>query len=129
MLAHWKPITVLSAGVGLLLICQAVAQETRTQAQQRQTQQAAAEGHHKVCLASKLNGVAVKDKSDQAIGKIQDLVIDSQGQVLYLAIAAQAGVGAQGVQLQRQPAQQAQQQNQQAANQEPDANQQRQRAL
>jgi sporulation protein YlmC with PRC-barrel domain len=124
-----RSFTLMVAALGAMLLSSAWAQETqqREQAQERARQRAqqatgAQAGQGQVCLASKLQEMTVKDQAGQEFGKIQDLVIDSQGQVRYLAIAKQAG-GQQAAQPQagqrrpgaEEPEERAQQQAQQPA--------------
>ena len=86
----WKMATALGTAFGLLLVAQAFAQEKEGESIKKQLVQKVA-GQQKVCLASKVHGMNVKDKANQNLGQIQDLVIDQTGQVQYLAIAAQEG--------------------------------------
>jgi hypothetical protein len=92
-----RSFMLMAAALGAVLLSSAWAQETQTQREQAETRlrqragQAiakAAEG--RICLASKLQEMTVKDQSGKEFGKVQDLVIGQQGQVRYLAIAKQA---------------------------------------
>ena len=89
----WKTACVLSSALCLLVVTQAMGQ-VRQPGQERAAQRQPA-GQKKICLASKLTEMTVKDKSNQNLGKIEDLVIDQTGQVHYLAISTQAQAGGQ----------------------------------
>lgn len=84
----WKTACVLSSALCLLVVTQAMGQ-AKQPGQERAAQRQPA-GQKKICLASKLTEMSVKDKSNQNLGKIEDLVIDQSGQVQYLAISTQA---------------------------------------
>ncbi len=78
---------VVGSALSLLVGMQIFAQKTQPTKDRNLTQRTA--GQHKFCLASKVEGMTVKDKANQEVGKIQDLLIDQSGQVQYLAIATQ----------------------------------------
>lgn len=82
----WKMAGALSCAVGLLVVTQAMGQATQQRKPGAALEPAA--GQQKVCLASKVTKMMVKDKANQPIGQIHDLVIDESGQVQYVAIAA-----------------------------------------
>jgi hypothetical protein len=86
----WKTACALCSAVCLLVVTQALGQVTqpRNPAQKEALGRADA-GQQKICLASKVTKMMVKDSANGAIGQIQDLVIDETGQVQYLAISAQ----------------------------------------
>jgi sporulation protein YlmC with PRC-barrel domain len=93
----WKTAYVFGTALSLLVVTQAFGQVRQPgqedSAQRRQAGQQQA-GQKTICLASKLTEMQVKDKSNQALGKIEDLVIDQDGQVQYLAINTHAQAGA-----------------------------------
>ncbi len=87
----WKTACVLSSALSLLLVTGAMGQATQTREGALKRQPA---GQQKICLASKVTKMMVKDKANQPLGQIQDLVIDESGQVQYVAISAQGGAAA-----------------------------------
>lgn len=88
----WKMACVVSTALCLLTVTQAMGQATQKRNQDNAVERTPA-SQQKVCLASKVTKMMVKDKGNQPIGQIQDLVIDESGQVQYLAIAAQGHAG------------------------------------
>jgi hypothetical protein len=91
----WKTACALSCALCLLVVTQALGQATQTRNPDRGERALdKAAGQQKICLASKVTKMMVKDKANQPIGQIQDLVIDESGQVKYLAISAQADAAA-----------------------------------
>lgn len=91
----WKTACALSCALCLLVVTQALGQATQTRNQERGERALdKAAGQQKVCLASKVTKMMVKDKANQPLGQIQDLVIDESGQVQYLAISTQADAAA-----------------------------------
>jgi sporulation protein YlmC with PRC-barrel domain len=89
MKTTWKTAAALGMAFCLAVVTQAFAQENEKSITERVAQKVA--GGQQVCLASKVQGMTVKDKANQNVGQIQDLVIDQSGQVKFLAIAAQEG--------------------------------------
>ncbi len=81
----WKSTGGVAMVLSLCLVTQAYSQVGQ-QARERNPLQGKAAGQQKVCLATKIEGMTVKDKENQSIGTIQDLVIDESGQVQYLAV-------------------------------------------
>ena len=88
MRTTWKMACVLGMTLGLLTATQAMGQVKQPGQEDRLGQKQA--DQKKICLASKVTGMTVKDQSNQQCGKIQDLVIDESGQVQYLAISTEA---------------------------------------
>ena len=71
----WKTACVLSSALSLLLVTGAMGQATQTRNQEGALKRQAA-GQQKICLASKVTKMMVKDKANQPLGQIHDLVID-----------------------------------------------------
>jgi hypothetical protein len=88
MKTTWKKLCVAGTVMGVLAVTQAFGQATQVGQQQKSLIERAA-GTQKVCLATKALGMTVKDKANQNVGQVRDLVIDESGQVQYLAIASQ----------------------------------------
>lgn len=82
--------------------------------QQREQAQQGQQGEKEVTLASDLIGMEAKSKEGQQVGRVANLVISSEGQIEYVAIAsgahAQAAPGQREQQQERQQQQQGQQQ-------------------
>lgn len=88
MSIRFSSTAAVGTAIGVFLACQwAGAQQTPGKQGNSQQREQAQQSQHKVCLASAITGLSVKDASDQAVGEIQDLVIDASGQVRYLAVA------------------------------------------
>lgn len=84
----WKTACTMSLVLGLMVVSQAAGQVGQDEAKSALEGREA--GQQKICLASKVTEMSVKDESNQPIGQVQDLVIDATGQVQYLAIDLQA---------------------------------------
>lgn len=90
----WKTTCAFSSALCLLVVTQALGQATQPRTQKPALEREAAAGQQKFSLASKLTKMTVKDSANQAIGQIQDLLIDDSGQVQYVAIVVQGAAGA-----------------------------------
>ncbi len=100
----WKATCGMAMAMSLFVVVQAYSQvgQARNQREQNPLERRAA-GQHQLNLASKLLDMSVKDKANQTIGQIQDLVIDESGQVQYLAVSTQSQDARTGVPGARQP--------------------------
>lgn len=98
MKTTWKKACAFSTALCLLAVTQAMGQVRQPgdqdNALQRRDATQQRSGQQKFALASKMTNMSVKDKSNQNIGQIQDLLIDQDGKVQYLAISTQGQAGA-----------------------------------
>src|SRR5688572_9278533 len=67
--------------------------EQRQELRQARRQSSDRQGQKEFTLASKVIGMQVKAKGDEAIGEIRNLLINEDGQVEYLAVSTSAAGG------------------------------------
>ncbi len=82
-------LTTLSLALGTLFSSMAIAQDIRLEERTTQkvpTGTSAQADSDATFMTSDFMGLIVKDKADQNLGEVKDLVINAQGEVLYLAV-------------------------------------------
>ena len=73
-------------GLSLFMVTQAYSQGTSPATKGKKSARTQSRRPTQSLPGHELTGMTVKDKANQSIGQIQDLVIDESGQVQYLAV-------------------------------------------